>query len=60
MMIVVRDVDSVPPEHAVAFFELLGGGKKDASWDGPGMSSAQLAILPVRYLRPAPAGKQLT
>jgi hypothetical protein len=25
---------------------LLGGGKTDARWDGSGMSSARLAILP--------------
>jgi hypothetical protein len=30
----------------VAFFELLGGGKVDAGWDGSGMSNARLAILP--------------
>jgi hypothetical protein len=30
----------------VAFFELLGGGKQDAGWDGSGMSDARLAILP--------------
>jgi hypothetical protein len=28
------------------FFELLGGGKKDAGWDGSGMSNARLGILP--------------
>ena len=28
------------------FFELLGGGKADAGWDGSGMSNARLAILP--------------
>ncbi len=46
MMIVVGDADSVPPEHAVAFFELPGGGKKDAGWDGSSVSAAQLAVLP--------------
>ncbi len=45
-MLVVGDADSVRPAHAVQFFELLGGGKKDADWDGSGMSSARLAILP--------------
>jgi hypothetical protein len=34
------------PAHAVQFFELLAGGKKDGGWDGSGMSSAQLASLP--------------
>jgi hypothetical protein len=41
-----RDADSVRTSHAVAFFELLGGGKQDAGWDGSGMSDARLAILP--------------
>jgi pimeloyl-ACP methyl ester carboxylesterase len=45
-MIVVGDADSVRTSHAVAFFELLGGGKQDAGWDGSGMSDAILAILP--------------
>ncbi|WP_218578760.1 alpha/beta fold hydrolase [Vineibacter terrae] len=40
------DADAVFSSHAVAFFELLGGGKKDAGWDGAGMSKARLAILP--------------
>ena len=43
---VVGDADSVRTAHAVAFFELLGGGKVDAGWDGSGMSNARLAILP--------------
>jgi pimeloyl-ACP methyl ester carboxylesterase len=45
-MIVVGDADSVRTAHAVRFFELLGGGKTDAGWDGSGMSHARLAILP--------------
>ncbi len=45
-MIVVGDADAVRTAHAVEFFELLGGGKRDAGWDGSGMSSARLAILP--------------
>jgi pimeloyl-ACP methyl ester carboxylesterase len=45
-MIVVGDADSVRTSHAVAFFELLDGGKQDAGWDGSGMSDARLAILP--------------
>jgi pimeloyl-ACP methyl ester carboxylesterase len=45
-MIVVGDADSVRTAHAVGFFELLGGGKEDAGWDGSGMSKAPLAILP--------------
>ncbi len=45
-MIVVGDADSVRTAHAVEFFELLGGGKQDAGWDGSGMSEARLAVLP--------------
>ena len=45
-MIVVGDADAVRPAHAVEFFELLGGGKRDAGWDGSGTSNSRLAILP--------------
>ena len=45
-LIVVGDADAIRPAHVVEFFGLLGGGKKDAGWDGSGMSSARLAILP--------------
>jgi pimeloyl-ACP methyl ester carboxylesterase len=45
-MLVFADADAIRPEHAVQFFQLLGGGKKDAGWDGSGMSNARLAILP--------------
>jgi pimeloyl-ACP methyl ester carboxylesterase len=45
-LLVYGDADSVRTAHAVQFFELLGGGRKDGSWDGSGMSNARLAILP--------------
>lgn len=45
-LLVLGDADSVPPAHAVAFFDLLGGGRRDGGWDGSGMVSSQLAILP--------------
>ncbi len=45
-LVVVGDADSVRTAHAVELFELLGGGKADAGWDGSGMSNARLAILP--------------
>jgi pimeloyl-ACP methyl ester carboxylesterase len=45
-LLVFGDADAVRTAHAVEFFELLGGGKKDGGWDGSGVSSAQLAILP--------------
>jgi pimeloyl-ACP methyl ester carboxylesterase len=45
-MLAVGDADSVRTSHAVEFFGLLGGGKKDAWWDRSGMSNSRLAILP--------------
>jgi pimeloyl-ACP methyl ester carboxylesterase len=46
VMIVVGDADSVRTAHAVEFFELLGGGQRDAGWDGSGRPDSRLAILP--------------
>jgi pimeloyl-ACP methyl ester carboxylesterase len=46
VMIVVGDADGVPPSHAVEFFDLLGGGKRDANWDRSGMTHHRLAVLP--------------
>jgi pimeloyl-ACP methyl ester carboxylesterase len=46
VMLVVGDADGLPPAHAVDFFELLGGGKRDASWDRSGMTQHRLAVLP--------------
>ncbi len=45
-LLVIGDADGLPPSHAAEFFALLGGGQRDGSWDGSGMSNAQLAILP--------------
>lgn len=45
-LLVYGDADGAPPSHAAQFFELLGGGLRDGSWDGSGMSKSQLAILP--------------
>ncbi len=45
-LIVAGDADGLPPRHAVEFFELLGGGRRDASWDRSGMTRHRLAILP--------------
>jgi len=45
-LLVFGDADAVLTAHAVEFFELLGGGKKDGGWDGSGISTARLAILP--------------
>jgi len=46
VMIVVGDADGLPPSHAAEFFELLGGGKRDAGFDRSGMTRHRLAILP--------------
>lgn len=45
VQIVAGDADALPPRNAVAFFELLGGGRRDASWDRSGMTHHRLAIL---------------
>ena len=41
-LLVVGDADSVRTSHALKFFELLGGGRRDGGYDGSGMSSASL------------------
>jgi pimeloyl-ACP methyl ester carboxylesterase len=46
VMIVIGDADGIPPSHAVEFFELLGGGHRDAGFDRSGMTPHRLAILP--------------
>ena len=46
VMLVIGDADGMPPSHAVDFFGLLGGGKRDANWDRSGMTRHRLAILP--------------
>jgi len=46
VMLVYGDNDSLSTAYIARFFELLGGGKKDAGWDGSGISNARLAILP--------------
>jgi hypothetical protein len=45
-MLVFADADSVRPAHIVEFYGLLGGGLRDANWDGSLRSSARLAVLP--------------
>lgn len=46
VLVVVGDADAVRTSHALEYFELLGGGRAAASWDGSGMPDSQLAILP--------------
>ena len=45
-MLVFADADSVRPDHIVEFYRLLGGGLRDAGWDGSARRAARLAILP--------------
>jgi pimeloyl-ACP methyl ester carboxylesterase len=45
-LIAIGDADAVRTAHAVEIFELLGGGKAEAGWDGSGMPHSRLAILP--------------
>ena len=45
VLLVVGDADGVSPRHAVDFFELLGGGQRDAVWDHSGMTHHGLAVL---------------
>ena len=44
-LLVYGDADSVPPAHAAEFFGLLGGGLRDAGWDGSGRPASGLSVL---------------
>ena len=46
VMLVYGDSDMFRPEHIVEFYQLLGGGLKDAGWMREHMSQNRLAILP--------------
>lgn len=46
VMLVYGDADMFHPEHIVRFYQLLGGGLKDAGWQREHMSPNRLAILP--------------
>jgi pimeloyl-ACP methyl ester carboxylesterase len=46
VMLVYGDSDMIRPEHIVAFYQLLGGGLRDAGWTREHMSQNRLAILP--------------
>ena len=46
VMLVFADADAVRPAHVVEFYELLGGGLRDANWDGSLRPVARLAVLP--------------
>jgi pimeloyl-ACP methyl ester carboxylesterase len=45
-MLVFADADAVRPAHIADFYGLLGGGQRDAGFDGSARSPAQLAVLP--------------
>jgi pimeloyl-ACP methyl ester carboxylesterase len=46
VMLVYADADAVRPAHMVEFYRRLGGGLRDAHWDGSARPVARLAILP--------------
>lgn len=46
VMLIYGDSDMFRPEHIVKFYQLLGGGLKDAGWMREHMSQNRLAILP--------------
>ena len=45
-MLIYGDSDMYRPEHIVKFYQLLGGGLKDAAWQREHMAKNRLAILP--------------
>jgi pimeloyl-ACP methyl ester carboxylesterase len=46
VMLIFGDSDMYQPEHIVKFYQLLGGGQKDAGWQRENMSQNRLAIIP--------------
>lgn len=46
VMLVFGDSDMYRPDHIVEFYQLLGGGLRDAGWMRENMSQNRLAILP--------------
>ena len=46
VMLIYGDSDMYRPEHEIEFYQLLGGGLKDAGWQREHMSKNRLAILP--------------
>jgi pimeloyl-ACP methyl ester carboxylesterase len=46
IMLVYGDADMIRPEHEIKFYQLLGGGLKDAGWNRENMPRNRLAILP--------------
>jgi pimeloyl-ACP methyl ester carboxylesterase len=48
VMLVYGDSDMFRPEYMIDFYKLLGGGQRDAGWEGQHMPQNRLAILPGR------------
>lgn len=48
VMLVFGDSDMYRPEHVIKFYQLLGGGLKDAGWMRENISQNRLAIIPNR------------
>ncbi len=46
VMLIYGDSDMIRPEHIVSFYQLIGGGLKDAGWQREHMARNRLAILP--------------
>jgi pimeloyl-ACP methyl ester carboxylesterase len=46
VLLVYGDADMIRPDHIVSFYQLLGGGLKDAGWMRENMSKNRLAIIP--------------
>jgi pimeloyl-ACP methyl ester carboxylesterase len=46
VMLIFGDADMIRPDHMVRFYQLLGGGLRDAGWMREHMSKNRLAILP--------------
>jgi pimeloyl-ACP methyl ester carboxylesterase len=46
VMLVYGDSDMFQPSHIVEFYQLLGGGLRDAGWGREHMSQNRLAIIP--------------
>ncbi|TPM54370.1 alpha/beta hydrolase [Mesorhizobium sp. B2-2-4] len=48
VMLAYGDSDMYKPEHEIKFYQMLGGGLKDAGWMRENLSRNRLAILPNR------------
>ncbi|RUW55951.1 alpha/beta hydrolase [bacterium M00.F.Ca.ET.141.01.1.1] len=48
VMLAYGDSDMYKPEHEIKFYQMLGGGLKDAGWMRENLSQSRLAILPNR------------